>query len=496
MKTKQMKKLFTAFSLLLIITIGFWACRKQDFKADDLQIASKELQTWLATNGGIYNKGELLIKDNKGKLIKASLNWSKLVLIKGNAKNFYEVPFEFISQITEDKSVLTENGEAFPSYTLVVQKANDGVINARVKISFLEDTKITKDFSAKSFTSINIFDDLDGNRKAGFIWVKPTDTKPIQVYWKSNIAVSTNSNLSNRNKLQTNNTNGVGILTMQCDVFAIPNYETQCWADGGIANGTTCAYVVTSYTTWSSCYQSMSNTDLSSFDYSGLFGGSGTGSSTNTQEADEWENKVDADSLKKDPCANAVYSKLKSTHIMYNLLKNFMKEKPVIDLVWDVEPADSLSVPNASAETQLDNYLTNVKITLNQTYLDSASPISIARTMIHESIHAELYRKMVSVGMNPSIKDFPGLFDYYQRYENSSAQHNLMADFYIPLIIQGLKEFDGQQGIDTSSRPLNFYEGMAWGGLTRTDAWNSMDTTTQNAYKAIYRQQAKAGGCK
>jgi hypothetical protein len=224
MKTTQMKKLFAAFCLLSIVSIGFWACRKQDFKTDDLQVSIKELQTWLTVNGGIYKNGELLIKDSKGKLTKASLNWDKVTPIKGNDKDFYVVPFEFNNQTIVDKSILAENGEVFPTYTLVIQKAKDGLISARVKISFFENEKITKDFNAKSFTSINIFDDLDGNRKAGFIWVKPTDTKPIQVYWKSTSEVSTNGNLSNSNKLQTSNNNDVNILATQCDYFATPNY--------------------------------------------------------------------------------------------------------------------------------------------------------------------------------------------------------------------------------------------------------------------------------
>ena len=62
------KKLVMAFCLLAIISVGFWACRKQDYKADDLQIISTQLQTWLQANGGIYANGDLLMKDSKGQL--------------------------------------------------------------------------------------------------------------------------------------------------------------------------------------------------------------------------------------------------------------------------------------------------------------------------------------------------------------------------------------------------------------------------------------------
>jgi hypothetical protein len=37
MKTTQMKKLFAAFCLLSIVSIGFWACRKQDQMTNEQQ---------------------------------------------------------------------------------------------------------------------------------------------------------------------------------------------------------------------------------------------------------------------------------------------------------------------------------------------------------------------------------------------------------------------------------------------------------------------------
>ena len=38
------KKLIMVFCLLAIISLGFWACRKQDYKADALQITSTQLK--------------------------------------------------------------------------------------------------------------------------------------------------------------------------------------------------------------------------------------------------------------------------------------------------------------------------------------------------------------------------------------------------------------------------------------------------------------------
>lgn len=144
MKTKQMKKLLTAFCALLIVSIGFWACNKKDFKTDNLQIVTKELQTWLLDNGGIYAKGELLIKDSKGKLTKATLNWNYVKHIATPNNDFYEVPFVFITNNGSSITVLTENESMPPSCTIIFQKAHNGSIVANVKLSELSNDALTK----------------------------------------------------------------------------------------------------------------------------------------------------------------------------------------------------------------------------------------------------------------------------------------------------------------------------------------------------------------
>ncbi|MNS93926.1 hypothetical protein D3C72_1281270 [compost metagenome] len=103
--------------------------------------------------------------------------------------------------------------------------------------------------------------------------------------------------------------------------------------------------------------------------------------------------------------------------------------------------------------------------------------MNIARTFIHEMIHAEIYRQLLSVAGKPEIpwsvdfinsvkNDFPVLADYYTRYvykvpkgqQPTSAQHELMADHYKEVIIQGLKEFDPNQTAE-------IYNSLSWIGL-------------------------------
>lgn len=131
--------------------------------------------------------------------------------------------------------------------------------------------------------------------------------------------------------------------------------------------------------------------------------------------------------------------------------------------------------PNATAVTdEPDNYL--IKITFNPNNL-SRPKLDIARTMIHEIIHAEMYRKLLSVAEKPNIPctrdfilslkhDYKGLADYYTRYwldlpldqKPGDPQHQLMAEHFIDIIIQALKD------VDDSLTDLQ-YRAISWAGL-------------------------------
>lgn len=101
----------------------------------------------------------------------------------------------------------------------------------------------------------------------------------------------------------------------------------------------------------------------------------------------------------------------------------------------------------------------------------------MARTFIHEMIHAEIYRKLLSLAKQGSIpwsptfiksirNDYSGLYDYYMRYYYNmpsgilpgDPQHQMMAQHYRNIIINAMKEYD-------NSHPNELYENLSWIGL-------------------------------
>ncbi|MGG8498158.1 hypothetical protein ACQY1Q_17290, partial [Tenacibaculum sp. TC6] len=194
--------------------------------------------------------------------------------------------------------------------------------------------------------------------------------------------------------------------------------------------------------------------------------------------------------------ALCVYNKLQAMSTNFkSMIKKFDGEFPVSHLKF--EESTSLS-SNTNAETSPpSNYL--ITITLNSNNLDR-SILSIARTIIHETIHAEMFRKLLSEWQHPSLEgidenflinirnNFPGLTDYYIRWLNntptgintSSAQHQAMAQHYRNTIKEILIKFDSKQNNDV-------YEALSWVGLKGTIAWNNLSQSEKDKIEQVLK---------
>jgi len=207
----------------------------------------------------------------------------------------------------------------------------------------------------------------------------------------------------------------------------------------------------------------------------------------NGGEVDFEEELILDSDLKDNDCLYSVYTGMGNAPTFANYLNNFDGDMSVANL----KLTSSTTLPNiTNAETSApQNYL--ITITFNENNLNRPN-LSIARTFIHEIIHAEIFRKLLSVAQHPSIQldqnqliqlrnDYLGLYDYYMRWKwnvpqgqsPSSAQHEAMAQHYRDIIEQALEEFDNSQTSEV-------YDALAWAGLQNTVAWNSLSQTERD----------------
>ncbi len=210
--------------------------------------------------------------------------------------------------------------------------------------------------------------------------------------------------------------------------------------------------------------------------------------------------------------AKCIYDKLNSSSTGFaNAIKKFDGEFPVSHLKFS---SDS----NMSSNTKKAHTIppTNfvIEIVLNGNYSKDASyqnrpNLMVAKTIIHEVIHAEMWRKVLSIINNGgnvsgltaeewtnklSNGDYPGIFDYYTRFGVNGFQHPQMAAHYRDVIADALESFDN----NNNSR--QFYEDIAWEGLIyRNDpTWNNLSIAERDRIKKVietYINQNKNESC-
>ncbi|MGV8813689.1 MAG: hypothetical protein ACOH2D_06220 [Gelidibacter sp.] len=117
-------------------------------------------------------------------------------------------------------------------------------------------------------------------------------------------------------------------------------------------------------------------------------------------------------------------------------------------------------------------------ISLNKDNLHNRAPLEVARTILHESVHALLRNHYIN-----ATNSFVDLFGKYMKEKTGSNDitHAIMRDNYIPAIANALKQFDNNQ------ENISFYESIAWDGLHQFLSQEEKDRIANNKVKARNR---------
>jgi hypothetical protein len=161
--------------------------------------------------------------------------------------------------------------------------------------------------------------------------------------------------------------------------------------------------------------------------------------------------------------SNCVFEKLKELKLFQNTIKKFGGKSNYNLTLKNGFGCNSLNDDGCADARDIANG--NITIYIQK---EGRGTLDLAATILHEGIHAEIYKYVDEhkKGIDPNKRE--NLLDYYfqykvdnggNRFATSNAQHQHMADAFVTPIAEALRQLDNNQF------PLNDYLSLAWNGL-------------------------------
>ncbi|UJP66443.1 hypothetical protein [Mongoliitalea daihaiensis] len=176
----------------------------------------------------------------------------------------------------------------------------------------------------------------------------------------------------------------------------------------------------------------------------------------------------------EDTTADCIYEKLKSIDGFKELASKFEGLGTEFDVVLKIGATRD---PTTNGQAWWRGPFEPIEITFNEAKMNR-SALEVARTIIHEMIHAELYRALNTQNPTNSDLSFKETFEDYTRQfiGDNDSHHNYMADYWVDKMADILERIHPQLGYSElnnflsswaypSGIPKDFYKALAWDGL-------------------------------
>jgi hypothetical protein len=233
-------------------------------------------------------------------------------------------------------------------------------------------------------------------------------------------------------------------------------------------------------------------------DYWWLKSGGGGSIAEEVDVANAIEEQIDdAELTGKAKCINDLLTKNGNTFVQ-KLLANFEGESEFdikivsVDKVFSEETGLEI---NGKTTYEKGNTLINIEISTSRT--ESHSALEATRIIMHEYIHADIYRKTYTQNTIPT-----GEPDFKTTLEKYGSQHGEMANLYINSMAEALKAFHKDVLSDDYIKYTNyygaapsddFYKAFAWGGLkdANVPAWTALSSEQKSAINELADREIK-----
>ena len=238
---------------------------------------------------------------------------------------------------------------------------------------------------------------------------------------------------------------------------------------------------------------------------SGSFGGSGTSYNDGEnnipyqgEELQPWwsedDDKIDDTELTgKEKCLHDLLDKNGNSYIK-DLMSKFKGESEFDikivskDKVTVIDDNGDIKEVNGTTSPIINDVIT---INISTSKANSRSGLDVARTILHEYIHADIRRKMKTISPSDSDKEFRDVFEQY-----GNEHHEVMGDLYVNSMRDAMKHFHKNVLTDDynkyttyyEEKPSDaFYEALAWRGLKEHDvkAWTDLSSTKKQELESL-----------
>jgi len=238
-------------------------------------------------------------------------------------------------------------------------------------------------------------------------------------------------------------------------------------------------------------------------------GGSNSAENDETDEEDD-DVQIDATELKgKEKCLNDLLTQQDNPFVK-KLLANFQGDGSKFDI--KIISKDKVTnkdedgnLVEVNGKTIFINGSNIITIEINTNRINSHSALDAVRTILHEYVHADIFRKLNSI-TNEVVNDST---DFKQIFEKYGNHHSTIAALYIQSMKEALKEFhktklpncyNGYKNYFDEEPSDAFYEAIAWNGLKKKNvkAWANLTQEEKTKIEALAKRDnllIKASPC-
>ena len=183
------------------------------------------------------------------------------------------------------------------------------------------------------------------------------------------------------------------------------------------------------------------------------------------------------------------------TNFVTNILEDFKGLKSEVNL--DIKSKESIYhkgrlVNGITRAKVINGKVSDITIEISTSQSNANPMLAVAKTVMHEVIHAGMIRALYAKDIGPMGSNFKETYNIYKsKIFQADPQHNTMAELYIDKMASTLKAIhkgamtgDYNYLSNNGTKSLDdFYEALAWQGLKIDDeeAWRTMPPGRQKA---------------